>query len=246
MTAGWLVVDDRFDGKSIPTSDFAGDDGQPDQAVLDALVGFRNGSVSRSKLLMTLASARLFVPVKAILDTVESTADGRQVEKDSHMATVSIQLPDGRRGLLAFTSVAALSFWDRDARPVAAWGKSAAAAAEGDGADALLVDYGSPHMFAVEAKLLSALAAADQLWEPVSDREIQEEVMAAVAEVAREHGCQFELSTPNGDADIRVAVLATPGLDVRQVLEQVAPALAANDVLRARLVKGVELGVRTP
>lgn len=238
------MTDERFAGKAIPTSDFAGDDGRPDPDVVETLVKFRRREAPRSQVLLTLAAARLFVPVKALLDSVDVMADGHTVEKDSHMATVSIQTSDGRRGLLAFTSVDDLANWDRDARPVAAWGKSAAAAAQSEGADALLVDYGSDHMFVVEGDALVALASGEDLWDPVADPQIQGEVMASVAELARVHGCQFELSAPHGDADVRVCLVVTPSLNVELILEQAAAALAQNPTLRARLHRGVELGVR--
>lgn len=237
------MVDDRFVGKAIPTSDFAGDDGEPDPVVIKALTDFRLGTLPRSQVLVTLAAARLFVPVKALLDSVEETDSGHQVEKDSHMATVSIQTANGRRGLLAFTSVAQLAAWDSEARPVAAWGKAAAAAAVGEGADALLVDYGSEHMFVIEDQVLTALAEGEELWDPVSDPQIQAAVMESVAQVARQHGCQFELSAASGDADIRVSVQVTSSLDVQRALSEVAVALQSNPVLRERLPRGVELGV---
>lgn len=239
------MVDERFVGKTVPTSEFAGDDGRANPDLIEALEGFRAGSVPRNQVLLRIASARVFVPVKAMLDSVEQTDEGHQVEKDSHMATVSIALPDGRRGLLAFTSVSALADWDSEARPVPAWGRSAAAAAEGEGAQALLVDFGSPHLFVIEGDALAAMAEGESLWEPVADPEIQRAVMDSIAEIARDNACQFELGAPRGDADIRVSVLATPTLNVLFVLEQSAAALAANDVLRARLPRGVELGVDT-
>ncbi|MFA7266617.1 MAG: SseB family protein [Candidatus Nanopelagicales bacterium] len=240
------MVDDRFAGKSIPTSDFAGDDGQADPNVLQALRDFRAGAIPRSQVLVRLASARLFVPVKALLDSVEETQDGRTVEKDSHMATVSIQTADGRRGLLAFTSADALTAWDCDARPVAARGQSAAAAAQGEGANALVVDLRTDHTFVVEGDALTALASGEDLWDAVADPEIQRAVMTAVAGVARDRSCQFELTYPLHDADVRVAVVGTPGLDVNAVLTDAAAALGENEVLRARLTHGVELGVSPP
>ena len=240
------MVDDRFAGKSIPTSDFAGDDGLADAILLQALRDFRSGAIPRSQVLVRLANARLFVPVKALLDSAEETEDGRQVEKDSHMATVSIQTADGRRGLLAFTSAEALTAWDSEARPVAAWGRSAADAARGEGADALVVDLRTDHTFVVEGDALTALASGEGLWDPVADPAIQHAVMAAVATTARDRSCQFELTYPTRDADIRVAVVGTPGLDVHAALNEAAAALGENEVLRARLARGVELGVSSP
>ncbi len=239
-----MEFDERFVGKSIPTSEFTDDDGKADSAVVQALVDFKAGSVTRSRILSVLAEARLFVPVKAVLDSME-VEDGHQVEKDSHMATVSIQSSDGRRGLLAFTSVEVMSEWDQLARPVAARGKLVAAAALDEEADAVLVDFGSRHTFVIEGSALQALATSAPFVDAVADPDVHEAVMAAVAEAARRHSCQFELSSPTGkDADARLTLLASADTDVSTALAEVAQSLAGSEVLRRKLALGLELGVR--
>ena len=115
-----MSIEERFDGKSIPTSEFTDDDGRADPAVVQALVDFHSGVGTRSQAANAIASGRLFVPVKAVLDSTETTDDGHRVEKDSHMATVSVQIPDGRRGLWRSRQWPQMSSWDVDARPVAA------------------------------------------------------------------------------------------------------------------------------
>lgn len=239
-----MSPDERFVGKSIPTSEFTDDDGQPDPVVIEAMTEFAHGRGSRDAVLTALAATRLFVPVKAVLDSTDLTDDGHEVEKDSHMATVSIQTPDGRRALLAFTSVAAMAQWDADARPVAARTAMVAAAARDEGADAVIVDVTSDRRFVLESDVLAALSSGGRIVSAVADRAIQEAVMEAVGPVARARHCQFELSEPHGDADIRLSVIAGEGLDVAATLNEVAGALAASEALRAQLPRGVELGVR--
>lgn len=240
-----MSIDERFVGKSIPTSEFTDDDGSADPRVVASLVDFHEGSGTRSQAAKAIAGGRLFVPVKAVLDSVDMTDDGHQVEKDSHMATVSVQIPDGRRGLLAFTSVSAMAQWDQQARPVAARAQMVAAAALDEGADALIVDIGSPHTFVMDKPLLTAIAAGDPVGSPITDPEIQGAVMDVVAPLARRYNCQFEMSEPRGDADLRLTLLAPADLDSQTVLPEVAQALSASDILRSRLPRGLELAVRT-
>lgn len=239
-----MSIEERFDGKSIPTSEFTDDDGRADPAVVQALVDFHSGVGTRSQAANAIASGRLFVPVKAVLDSTETTDDGHRVEKDSHMATVSVQIPDGRRGLLAFTSVAAMSSWDVDARPVAARAQMVAAAAIDEGADALIIDSGSDHMFVVDSALLESISAGETVGSVITDPQIQAAVMDAVAGLVQRYSCQFELSEPRGEADIRLTLLAPASLDTPAVMQEVAAALSGSDVLRSRLSRGVELGSR--
>lgn len=238
-----MGTDPRFEGKDIPTSEFSDDNGEADPAVTAALRGYRSGTVARSQVLNVLLGSRLFVPVKAVLDSVDITDTGHQVEKDSHMATVSVQAADGRRALLAFTSVVTMAQWDRDARPVAARAQTTAAAAQGEGADALLIDFGSDHTFVIDGEALTAMANGEAAWVAILDPAVQAAVMEVVAPIARQHDCQFELVAPHGEADIRLAVIAPDELDVEQVLQEVSSGLRANDVLREKLLNGVELGV---
>jgi hypothetical protein len=238
-----MGTDPRFEGKQIPKSEFNDDDGQADPAVIAALRGYRAGTVARSQVLNVLLGSRLFVPVKAVLDSVEVTDTGQQVEKDSHMATVSVQAADGRRALLAFTSVITMAQWDREARPVAARAQTTAAAARGEGADALLVDFGSEHTFVIEGDSLETMAKGEAAWVAILDPAVQAAVIEVVAPIARQFDCQFELVAPHGEADIRLAVIAPDDLDVENILHDVTTGLRTNDVLREKLAKGVELGV---
>ena len=82
--------------------------GTADPAVMAALAGYRDRTIGAASVLAALAKSRLLVPVVAVLDKAETTAGGARVEKSSHMATVSTTGRDGRRGLLAFTSLESL------------------------------------------------------------------------------------------------------------------------------------------
>ena len=247
-------TDERFEGKSIPRSEFAGDTGDADPAVIDVLVGYaaneaaqdqRTGTVTRWQVLDALANSRVFVPVTAFLDSVETQADGHEVEKDSHMATVSMQTPDGRRGLLAFTSTTALSEWDGAARPVAAWLRQAAAAAIDEGADALLIDVNQSYRFVVSRSELAALQSGDSMIPAAADPAVREALVGLLQPISGEFGCQFELAEPSGDAALRLNVIVGAGVDPTPVLQEVASALPANNYLARRLVGGVELGTVT-
>ena len=55
-------------------------------------------------MVAALHGARLLVPVVAVLGEAETGPDGLRREKTSDMAVPTIQAPDGRRALPAFTS----------------------------------------------------------------------------------------------------------------------------------------------
>ncbi|MGV1035653.1 MAG: SseB family protein [Candidatus Nanopelagicales bacterium] len=238
------LTQDRFRGQSIPTSPFAGDDGQATPAVTDALNAWRAGSLDKYGVVATLADTRLFVPVVAVLDTSETSHDGREAEKDSHMATVSVQGPQGERGLLAFTSDSALAAWSATARPVPAVARSVAAAALDEGADVMVIDAQTDHTLIVELPGLLALAQGRDWVAPIADPQIQEEISACIGAVVLSVDLTFELRPGTGGSELQLVLLAAPEADREQVAAvaaDVAGQLAASELLRSRLVGGVQL-----
>lgn len=140
----------------VPTQ-FATDDGSPPEALRLALERYASDPAARSEVVESLSTSRLLVPVIAVADEVDSDGPLPQ-EKSSHMATVSLVQADGRKGMLAFSSVVALSRWNPEARPVPAWGVDVAAAAVDEGAQGVLVDIAGPVRFALDGADLERLA----------------------------------------------------------------------------------------
>lgn len=144
------------------------DDGSADPRVSAALEAYAKSEGGAADVLAALAGNRLLVPVVAVLDEAGEPEEpgGVRSDKSSHMATVSTTGRDGRRGLLAFTSVDTMREWNPAARPVPVTTRRAAEAALADGADALVIDLAGPVTFAVDAGELRALASG---WRPVAD-----------------------------------------------------------------------------
>lgn len=137
-------------GRRIETPDaFAGDDGRADPRWEPAYAD----PVSVEALLRS--GVRLLVPIVAVLDEVDAQTGA---DKSSHMASVSLVQPDGRRGLLAFTGTESLARWDPAARPVPVTSHQVAAAALEEGADGVLVDIAGPVRFAIDGEFLAELA----------------------------------------------------------------------------------------
>lgn len=137
--------------RSLAEPAFPDDDGQVDAALAAALG-------DDAQVLAVLGDVRVFVPVVALLDDVP--ADG---DKEAEMAAVMMTGADGRQALLAFSSVAAMTAWNADARPVPVWGRQAARAALDEGASAVLLDLASPTFTVIETADVEHLAAGHRL-----------------------------------------------------------------------------------
>lgn len=107
-----------------------------------------------------VAQERLLVPVVRAPEGALGADDADPCGTGEAMASVTFEAADGRRALLAFTSLEALRAWDPDARPLPQSGREIAASALAGGLDALLVDFASPHRVALQGADLRVAAGA--------------------------------------------------------------------------------------
>jgi type III secretion system (T3SS) SseB-like protein len=174
---------------------FSGDDGAADPAVSAALAAYAAGRGSEHAALNALASSRLLVPVVAVL-TEEASGDdevtgdsetgdsaipdtGLRREKSTEMALPTLIGRDGRAAVLAFTSLAALTRWRPDARPVAVPAPRAWQAGTEE-ASAVVIDVAGPVPVTVEGARLAALAAGRPAPLPHQDPDVLAALHAAL------------------------------------------------------------------
>jgi hypothetical protein len=146
------------EARRIPDSGFAGDDGTGDPALRSALAVYAADPGRYVEVFGALRTARLLVPVVAVLGEVEVDDAGLAADKTSDMATALLTGRDGRQALLAFTALDTLAAWREDARPVPVAAALAARSAIQEGAAALVVDVAGPTTYVVEGELLDGLA----------------------------------------------------------------------------------------
>lgn len=222
-------------GRSVVASDFANDDGAPSPQVVNALNALARGEGSPRDVMTAIATSRLVIPVVAMLDSTDVTADGLTVEKESSMATVLIQGVHGERAMLAFTSLDSMRQWRSDARPAPVWGSDAAKAALAENADSLLVDVNGPRPFAIPSDELRALARA------IDEESLRNLLQTNLAGLSGVVG--VELDTQEGDRSIVLSV--DPGLaeaEYRRLLDEVATTINDEGHLQSAVAAGV--GVR--
>jgi SseB protein N-terminal domain len=201
-------------------SQFQGDDGAADPAVLAALAAYAAGQGSEHAALNALAGSRLLVPVVAVL-TEEASGDaeaaegteaaegseteaaghgpgsGLRREKSTEMALPTLIGRDGRAAVLAFTSLDALTRWRPDARPVAVPAARAWRAAAEE-ASAVVIDVAGPVLVTVDGARLAALAAGRPAPLPHQDPDVLAALHAALG--GEPLIVQASLTTPDQQA----------------------------------------------
>jgi hypothetical protein len=236
--------------KNIPDPGFSDDDGSADPALAAALAdrararGTAEAAVAEAAVLAALHRARLLVPVVAVLGEAETGDDGLRREKSSDMAVPVIEAPDGRRALPVFTSTASLARWRPQARPVAVPLHQALQALAHEKADTLLIDLAGPVTYELTGAGLRAAARGPEHGDPLADPAVREALRAAVAAepgVVRAH---VAAGQPGSDGTL--GLVLAPDADAAHTGRSLAAALAADEVLRAALVQGLDLALLPP
>jgi hypothetical protein len=192
----------------------AGDTGGADPAVTAILAAYAAGQAAETAVLAAVGTARLLVPVVAVL--AEANDDG--TEKETEMALPTLIGNDGRKAVIAFTGTRTITRWRADARPVPVPAPRLWPAVAAEQADAVVLDVAGPVPLVIEGARLRALAAAEPVPLPHQDPDIR----AAVAAVAAD----FDLEPGGENADLAVTLRATSPGEARAAADAIAAVLA--------------------
>lgn len=224
--------------KNIPDPGFSDDDGSADPRLSAALAAWAEDRTAHGPVLAALKEARLLVPVVAVLGEVEEDENGLRREKTSDMAVPTLKAGD-RKALPAFTSTAALALWDPEARPVAVPLHRALRAAAHEQADTVVIDLAGPVAYELSGAALRAANEGRTTADPLADPAVTEAIRAAVA---AEPGVLRAHLGP-GSADGILALVLDPSAAPAETARAVAGRIAADETLRARLVRGLDLAL---
>ncbi|MFJ1653025.1 SseB family protein [Streptomyces sp. NPDC088337] len=226
--------------KNIPDSGFSDDDGSADPGLSTALTAWAADRTALGPVLEALRSARLLVPVVAVLGEVEEDENGLRREKTSEMAVPTLKAGH-RTALPAFTSTDALARWEPDARPVAVRLHQVLEAAAHEKADTVVLDMAGPVPFELTGPALLALAEGRTTTDPLADPA----VVTAVREAVAAEPAVLRAHLGRGRADGTLALVLDPSVPTApaEAARAVAERLAASETLRARLVRGLDLAL---
>lgn len=148
------------------------DDGRADPEVRDALDAYSAGTAGERRVLAALGPSRLLIPVVALAAETEQGPHGLTRDKHSEVGMPVLTGEDGRRGVLAFTSVDTVKRWRADARPVPYATVDACRATLDEGADALVIDVAGPVTYPLQGRFLTSLAEHGSVPEPKEDPQV--------------------------------------------------------------------------
>jgi hypothetical protein len=225
-------------GKEIPESIFADDDGSADATLAQALIRHSRGKAPVAEVVDALAYARVLVPVMASGEQRHIGKHGLEQDEVASTGVVAVQMPDGRSALPVFTDVDAMRAWNPAARPIPAEGPRAALAAVAEDWSVLVINPGMESVV-IPRPAVWALGAGE-VWHPaVVDGAVDAHVRAAVVEAITTDAVVLEAdAVPGVASEVAVMLRLAPGLtrpELEDVLARVQHELAASDVIAQRV-----------
>lgn len=235
-------------GRSFEPNAFAADDGSTPVAYAGALAAFRalpedaaERATAHTAVVDAVRTSRFLIPLVAEAGDEGLNADGLRVDKTQELAVVHVEGPDGQTVLPIFSSVATMTAWRADARPVPADGLRAAASALLDSCDGVVIDATSDTEIVLRRPTLRAIAAQQPWTPPHADPQVEEQVGRAVSGDPRISA--FTLATGDAQAsgfghDLVIQLGLEPGLssqDFTQLLADFSARLGESQTLTERV-----------
>ena len=231
-------------GRHFEANTSADDDGTAPEHLIEAIRRFRSRELGEADVVDALRTSRLLIPLVAHLgeDGLAFDEHGEHGhDKTQELSIVTVVGPDGRTVLPAFTSVAAMSAWNAQARPIPVQAQRVALAAVSEQTDLVVVDATSATEFVIRRPALVAMTD-QQPWIPSY---VDGAVLDAFAETATGEPAVRSVALAAGDADSRltgpeliVVLTLVPGLDQRALdalLERLQQRWAANQTIAQRV-----------
>jgi len=157
----------------------------------------------------------------ATLGEAGEGAHGQTVDKSADLAIVTVEGPDGRSAMPAFTSIAAMAAWNPEARPIPIAARKVCLAAAAEQTTRIVLDPGSDTNFVLRRPLIAAIAQELAWVSPEADPRIAqiigdsvegEDSVVQVGLAAADPGHLLE------NDEVLVQIVLVPGLE-REVLE---------------------------
>lgn len=227
-------------GRSFTPNPAAGDDGTAPAAFVEGMRAFRAGELDASGLVDALRGCRFLIPLVAVAGEEGENEHGVRVDKTQELSIITVAGPDGRPILPVFSSVAAMTRWRPDARPVPASATRVALAAASEQTDRVVIDARGDELVLPRPAVWAIARGAT--WVPALD---DPEVVEAIARPAEEHAEIVAVAPVAGDPELRgsgpevvVRLAVAPGVEgdrLREVIGAMSARWASDPLVAERV-----------
>ena len=199
-------------GRSFEQNSFADDDGKAPAELVSAIASFRAGEVGAEQVVDQIRISRLLVPLIAQVGESEVGAHGQKVDKSAELSIVTVKSPDDQESLVVFSSVEAMSQWNRYSRPVPTDAIRVCLAAASQMSTRVVLDPGTQTEFVIRRPAIAKIAQSLPWIAPEKNPAVLEVISNSISGEANVLG--FEAGTADP-----ASILAGSELEIRLTLK---------------------------
>lgn len=207
-------------GRAFEHNDSADDDGLAPAALMNALTAFRAHEVGEEQVIEAVRDSRLLIPLVTRLGDAAVGPHGHLIDKTQELSIITVAGPDGRNVLPVFTSAAAMTAWNADARPVPADAVRVALAAAQENTDLVVLDPTAVTEFVIRRPALWAIAQSLPWTPSYASRHIADAFTDSIATELAVLGVTLASGDPDarlGGAELIVRLELIGGLTQREL-----------------------------
>jgi len=224
-----------WEGRTFHENPHAGDTGETPADVSESLTAWCTGTGSFTDLVATLAVNRFLIPLVTHAGDDFDVDNPVMEDKVQELSVITVAGPSGEKVIPAFTSVAAMSAWKLEARPIPIDAQRVALAAASEQTDRIVVNPGTDSIV-LRRPVVWSIAQGNPYTAPWESAEFLSETRNLLAGIDDLVEVGVGAGDPNatGDGpDVRLILGLVDGLDSDRVQTLVTEAqgrISNNDI----------------
>jgi len=224
-----------WEGRTFHENPHAGDTGETPADVAESLTAWCTGTGSFTDLVAALAVNRFLIPLVTHAGDDFDVDNPVMEDKVQELSVITVAGPSGEKVIPAFTSVAAMSAWNLEARPIPIDAQRVALAAASEKTDRIVVNPGTDSIV-LRRPVVWSIAQGKPYTAPWESAEFLSETRKLLAGIDDLVEVGVGPGDPNatGDGpDVRLILGLVDGLDADRVQTLVTEAqgrISNNDI----------------
>jgi len=229
-----------WEGRTFQDNPHAGDTGETPADVTERLTAWRAGTGTFTDLVAAFAVNRFLIPLVTHAGDDFDVDHPVMEDKVQELSVITVAGPNGEKVIPAFTSVAAMSVWNSDARPIPIEAQRVALAAASEQTDRIVVNPATDSIV-LRRQVVWLIAQGNPYVAPWESAEFVEETRNLLAGIDDLLEVNVGSGDPNatGDGPDVTLLLALPdGLNADQVhtfIAAVQARVSSNDLFVNRV-----------
>ena len=224
-----------WEGRAFQANPHAGDTGETPADVAEHLTAWRAGKGSFTDLVAAFGGSRFLIPLVTHAGDDFDVDNPVMEDKIQELSVITVAGPSGEKVIPAFTSVAAMSAWNSEARPIPIEAQRVALAAASEQTDRIVVNPGTDSIV-LRRPVVWSIAQGNPYFAPWESTEFVTETRKLLAGIDNllEIGVAPGDSNANGGGpDVTLLLVLPDGLNADQVealIAEVQGRISGNDL----------------